>query len=206
MVASGALLTLSDDVLALLGIAGTASVIAKIAASVKDEKGAVIAKAELDKENKIIEPKWLDLFTSDGQADIYKFQMALFTALAAFFVTVKIFETLKFPELPAGWLTLIGISNGVYLLAKGTSKTKSEQLGEKADQVQKAEEELAKLSKEADDAGKSLQDLEAQKNAAKAKRLKADQNLEMAAVEQKATLEKQLGQMKEESQAAGDSL
>jgi hypothetical protein len=36
-------------------------------------------------------------------------------------VTANIYGTLEVPELPAGLLTLIGISNGVYLGAKATS-------------------------------------------------------------------------------------
>ena len=65
--------------------------------------------------------KWLDLFQTEGRPDLTKVQMALFTTLAAIFVTAKIYGTLEFPELPAGLLTLIGISNGVYLGAKATS-------------------------------------------------------------------------------------
>ena len=145
LVASGKLLDLTNDVLMLLGIAGGVSVIAKITASAKDEKGlAIVAASKAPKD-----PKWIDLLQTDGQADLYKFQMALFTLLAALFVTGKIYGTLEFPVLPAGLLTLIGISNGVYLAAKGTSKTVYEKLAEKYDELSKAEAELEKLKKAA---------------------------------------------------------
>ncbi|MGO9577890.1 MAG: hypothetical protein ACLP2P_00610 [Desulfobaccales bacterium] len=146
LVASGKLLDLTNDVLVLLGIAGGASVIAKITASAKDEKGLAIA-APAPKE-----PKWQDLLQTDGQADLYKFQMALFTLLAAVFVTGKIIGTFEFPVLPAGLLTLIGISNGVYLAAKGTTKTAYEKLGDKSDELNKAKEELQQHKAEANKA------------------------------------------------------
>jgi len=115
LVVSGKLLDLTNEVLMLLGIAGGSSVIAKITASAKSKNGGAIP-APVPKD-----PKWLDLFQTEGRPDLYKVQMALFTTLAAIFVTAKIYGTLAFPELPAGLLTLIGISNGVYLGAKATS-------------------------------------------------------------------------------------
>jgi hypothetical protein len=156
LVASGKLLDLTNDVLMLLGIAGGASVIAKITASAKDEKGLAIA-APAPKE-----PKWLDLLQTDGQADLYKFQMAIFTLLAALFVTGKIYGTLEFPLLPAGLLTLIGISNGVYLAAKGTTKTVYEKLGEKSDELNKAKAELQKSQTDPEKTidSKKVQDLQ----------------------------------------------
>ena len=115
LVVSGKLLDLTDEVLMLVGIAGGSSVIAKITAAAKGGNGVKsVAPAPRD-------PKWLDLFQTGGRPDLTKVQMALFTTLAAIFVTAKIYGTLEFPELPAGLLTLIGISNGVYLGAKATS-------------------------------------------------------------------------------------
>ena len=116
LVISGKLLDLTDEVLMLLGIAGGSSVIAKITASAKGKNGLALPAPQTK------DPKWLDLFQTEGRPDLYKVQMALFTTLAAIFVTAKIYGSLQFPELPAGLLTLIGISNGVYLGAKATSK------------------------------------------------------------------------------------
>jgi hypothetical protein len=115
LVVSGKLLDLTDEVLMLVGIAGGSSVFAKITAAAKGRKGVKIVAP------KPKDPKWLDLFQTEGRPDLTKVQMALFTTLAAIFVTAKIYGTLEFPELPAGLLTLIGISNGVYLGAKATS-------------------------------------------------------------------------------------
>jgi len=115
LVVSGKLLDLTNEVLMLLGIAGGSSVIAKIAASARGKNGVAVDAPEPK------DPKWLDLFQTEGRPDLTKVQMALFTSLAAIFVTAKIYGTLAFPELPEGLLTLIGISNGVYLGAKATS-------------------------------------------------------------------------------------
>ena len=152
LVVSGKLLDLTPDVLTLLGIAGGSSVLAKIAASVKDEEGREILNGE--KNRMQIVPSWLDLFRSEGRPDLYKFQMALFTTLAAFFVIGKIFKTVQFPELPAGLLTLIGISNGVYLTAKSSSRTMYEKLADKNKKFKEAEEEARKRTKEAEETEK----------------------------------------------------
>lgn len=160
LVVSGKLLDLTNEVLMLLGIAGGSSVIAKITASARDEKGREIAAPQP------MTPKWLHLFQTEGRPDIYKVQMALFTTLAAVFVIGKIYGTLEFPELPAGLLTLIGISNGVYLGAKATSKTVFEKLAEKSNELQKAKEELEKRKAEASEAQERQQKAENEKNLA----------------------------------------
>ena len=160
LVVSGKLLDLTNDVLILLGITGGSSIIAKITASARDSKGREIVAMDPR------DPKWLDLFQTEGRPDLYKVQMALFTTLAAVFVTSKIYGTLEFPELPAGLLTLIGISNGVYLGSKATSKTVFERLAEKSNELKQAKEELEKRKAEADEAGKRKQDAENEKIAA----------------------------------------
>ncbi len=134
---SGKLLDITPEVLILLGITGGSSLIAKIAASTRNETGRAIAGQPPST------PKWLDLIQTEGRPDLYKIQMALFTTLAAVFVIFKIYETLKFPELPAGLLTLIGISNGVYLGAKvSTNKSVYEKLSDADKKLQKALTEL----------------------------------------------------------------
>lgn len=174
LVASGKLLALSDQVLILLGIAGTSSVIAKIAASVKDEKGREIAGSEKNERDVIADPKWLDLFKSEGRPDLYKFQMALFTALAAFFVVGKIYRILEFPELPASLITLIGISNGIYLTAKATSPTLFEKLAETDRQLQEARKEHEKRAAELTEAVNLETAKEKELNKAKEQMAKAE--------------------------------
>lgn len=113
--ASGKLLDITGDILTLLGIAGASSILAKVtAASGSRRNGQEIPAAA-------ITPKWIHLFHSEGRPDLLKFQMLIFTTLAAVFVIGKIGATFAFPEVPEGLLALIGISNGVYLGGKVSS-------------------------------------------------------------------------------------
>ena len=157
LVVSGKLLDLTNEVLMLLGIAGGSSVIAKITAAARGDKGVEIIAPQPKN------PRWLDLFQTEGRPDLYKVQMALFTTLAAIFVTAKIYGNLAFPELPAGLLTLIGISNGVYLGAKATSKTVFEKLAETSSALLAAQEELITHTATADEANKRQQEAESDK-------------------------------------------
>lgn len=55
--------------------------------------------------------------------DITRVQMLFFTVIAAFFVLLKVLNTYTIPEIPEGYLWLIGISNGVYIGGRiGTAK------------------------------------------------------------------------------------
>jgi hypothetical protein len=74
-------------------------------------------------------PRWSDLIInentrSDGsvtrEIDVARFQMLLFTLITAAFVLMNMLTTYVIPEIPTGFLTLMGISNGVYLGAKVT--------------------------------------------------------------------------------------
>jgi hypothetical protein len=57
---------------------------------------------------------------ADGQneIDVTRVQMLFFTVVSAFFVALKVFVGGEIPEIPNGFLLLMGISNGVYLTAK----------------------------------------------------------------------------------------
>ena len=76
---------------------------------------AVIAVRPLRK------PQWADLVVrQDGtdEIDVTRVQMLFFTAITALFVSMKILATYTIPEIPQGFLLLMGISNGIYLTAK----------------------------------------------------------------------------------------
>jgi hypothetical protein len=189
-VASGKLLDLTSDVLVLLGIAGASSVIAKITASAKDEKGEVLSGVSPG------DPKWLDLVKTEGRPDLYKFQMALFTTLAAIFVTGKIYWNFEFPVLPAGLLTLIGISNGVYLSAKATSKTVFEKLAEKYSELEEAKKESEKRKAELIEAVNGLAEKEKELKKAKEEVGKAEDAVNRATTDEKVKLNQLLEQFK----------
>jgi hypothetical protein len=56
------------------------------------------------------------------EIDVSRIQMLFFTVIAASFVVLKVFSSHALPEIPSGILTLMGISNGVYLVTKFTPK------------------------------------------------------------------------------------
>jgi hypothetical protein len=71
-------------------------------------------------------PRWSDLIVNENttingvtrEIDVTRFQMLLFTLITAAFVLMNVLTTYVIPEIPTGFLTLMGISNGVYLGAK----------------------------------------------------------------------------------------
>jgi hypothetical protein len=69
-------------------------------------------------------PQWSDLIFTENSAngtmeiDVARFQMLLFTLITAVFVLMNVVTTYMIPEIPTGFLTLMGISNGVYLGVK----------------------------------------------------------------------------------------
>lgn len=72
------------------------------------------------------QPRWSDLIVSedDGrEIDLARVQMLLFTLISAGFVIGKVIAAYVIPEIPVGYLTLMGISNGVYIGSKVVRKT-----------------------------------------------------------------------------------
>jgi hypothetical protein len=72
-------------------------------------------------------PRWSDLIVNvsvndDGtkarEIDVARFQMLLFTLITATFVLMSVVTTYVIPEISTGFVTLMGISNGVYMGSK----------------------------------------------------------------------------------------
>jgi hypothetical protein len=70
-------------------------------------------------------PLWSDLITGEKNAgqgiDMTRVQMLFFTFVTAVFVATKILTSYEIPEIPEGYLILMGISNSVYLGARLTT-------------------------------------------------------------------------------------
>jgi hypothetical protein len=138
---SGNLIEITQGTLVLLGISGTATVASKLQSYKQDQSapatpptppagtttptgspapsvgatGAGAAKIG----TRI--PLWSDLVVaSDNQneIDVTRVQMLFFTVIVALFVVLRILASDAIPEIPEGYLLLMGISNGVYLTAK----------------------------------------------------------------------------------------
>ncbi|HLW70286.1 MAG TPA: hypothetical protein VKS22_06665 [Candidatus Binataceae bacterium] len=137
---SGQLVAISDGTLVLVGIAGAASIAAKIngqnliaragtdtAQATAAANDAAKKKADAPQAPPATQiPKWSDLLVSDGtsdataprEVDIARFQMLMFTLITATFVLISVATTYVIPEISSGFVTLMGISNGVYLGSK----------------------------------------------------------------------------------------
>lgn len=66
-------------------------------------------------------PKWSDIVTDTdrpAEIDVTRVQMLFFTVISAFFVGLHIADTGTIPEIDPTYVTLMGISNGVYVTTK----------------------------------------------------------------------------------------
>ena len=112
MTLSGNLISVSDGTLVLLGIASGAALAARIpvsgqAAPPPPAPDAVPAT-----------PDWSDLVVPDRstrEIDVTRLQMLAFTLITAAFVMIKVVVDYEIPAIPANFLVLMGISNGVYV-------------------------------------------------------------------------------------------
>ena len=77
-------------------------------------------------------PKWSDLIINEStnddgtvtrEVDVTRFQMLMFTVITATFVLLNVITTYVIPEISTGFLTLMGISNGLYIGSKITQRT-----------------------------------------------------------------------------------
>lgn len=127
---TGQLLEITNGILVLLGISGGASLTAKITAISKQERQRKSLQSLGLKEARHTkdEPKWADLISVDREFNLLKFQMLLFTLLAAAYVVLTVMLEQRFPTLPDNLLLLMGISNGVYLGGKMSAPTNLDQI------------------------------------------------------------------------------
>ena len=61
------------------------------------------------------------LSEADGSASMSRFQLLIFTFVIAFSLFEIVQSGMKFPEIPTGILTLLGISASTYAVGKGIS-------------------------------------------------------------------------------------
>ena len=105
---------------------------ANLAATGAAEKAAIAnaarARAEALKNPPAAQiPRWSDLIVTESvkadgtttrEIDVARFQMLLFTLITAAFVLMSVVTTYVIPEISTGFVTLMGISNGVYMGSK----------------------------------------------------------------------------------------
>jgi hypothetical protein len=114
MTLSGNLISISAGTLTLLGIAGGATLVARMPGSGQPTGSAPAAGVPMT-------PKWSDLIIPDRQADeidVTRLQMLAFTLITAAFVAIKVIVDFEIPAIPTNFLILMGISNGVYITGR----------------------------------------------------------------------------------------
>ncbi len=141
---TGTLIDIKSGTLIMLGISGSANISAELrnrsvaaaaalaAASVPEQAPAaevpaaevpaaeVNAPAVASVPVTLGVPHFSDVVTNPGspEIDVTKVQMLFFTMITALFVAIKIVTSYTIPDIPEGFLLLMGISNGVYVSRK----------------------------------------------------------------------------------------
>jgi len=140
MTLSGNLISISDGTLVLLGIASGAALIVRIPAlgqsgpdpaaaaagqsvpvspdPAATQAGQPAAVGPRPVPAQPVTPEWSDLVIPDRstrEIDVTRLQMFAFTLITAAFVVIKVVVDYEIPTIPANFLVLMGISNGVYV-------------------------------------------------------------------------------------------
>ncbi len=112
MTLSGNLISISDGTLILLGIASAAALAARIPQWAPQPANPAMPAGPPSM------PEWSDLLIpnrSIPEIDVTRLQMLAFTLITAAFVVIKVVVDYEIPSIPANFLVLMGISNGVYV-------------------------------------------------------------------------------------------
>jgi hypothetical protein len=157
-VATGDLAGLNHTVMWLLGIGGTGSLAAKAVAINNEKNNAAVAA--MREENSDVQPSGWDLISVNGRLDLTKLQMLLFTIVAGIYVVTNVWEQVVFPVLPPELLTLMGLSNGLYVLGKVTASNPYQEVGNLLQEEKIVEGQLSNLTAEKEVLAKKIKELE----------------------------------------------
>lgn len=104
-------ITITEQILLLLGISGGTALAARINSSSRD---MIPKEIKIDfKEGDI--PRLKDLISIRNRPNLFKFQMLVFTLITGAIVLAKLINAGNFPEIPGTLITLMGLSNTLYL-------------------------------------------------------------------------------------------
>jgi hypothetical protein len=122
-IVSGDLLSLTGSMMALLGIAGTGSVLARWI-GVNTSSGDVHPAPGAPPQTQPDRPfDFARVLSTNGSFDLLKLQLFVFTIMIGAYVIWRIADTGAFPDLDTNTLLLLGISQGVYIGGKFTGTT-----------------------------------------------------------------------------------
>jgi hypothetical protein len=119
-IVTGTLLTMTTSMLALLGIAGTGSVLARWIGVGNTPPGAAAGGATRQSPPKVDMGLML---STNGSFDLLKLQLFVFTLMIGAYVVWRVMDSGAFPDLDTNTLLLLGVSQGVYIGGKVASTT-----------------------------------------------------------------------------------
>jgi len=146
---TGVLTDISTTVLLLLGIAGIGSTVAKGAdnsrTTITPENRAWLLRkpwlpSTLDPNN--IDAHWRDLFTTDGEFDVYRYQSFIFSIVVGGALIIGGVTQLSSFEIPQTLLGILGLSQGVYIGGKLVAPTSIADLNKSIDDLRQAEKKF----------------------------------------------------------------
>ncbi|WP_239698187.1 hypothetical protein [Microcystis aeruginosa] len=154
LASSGVLSGLSNDILLLLGISAVGTTGSKVVALgnkrltfsnwawLRNHEWLTIGEKGYEKKPELEDAKWSDLIKSGGSFDVYSFQLLGFSLLVAAELLVGIGSDLATFTLPQNFLSILGLSNVVYLGGKVTDPKSYEELNQKIDELRTEETDL----------------------------------------------------------------
>lgn len=143
---TGVLSDLSVDVLKLMGIAAAGSALGQ-ATDIQRKRLKLKNWAWLTKkgwlppeaEQKPKPPSWCDLLMSDGEFNVYRFQMLIFSLIVGVSLLSVGLAELATYTIPAALLGLLGLSQVVYIVGKAVAPPSVGELDDELDKLQLVE-------------------------------------------------------------------
>ncbi|MBP1293533.1 MULTISPECIES: hypothetical protein [Bradyrhizobium] len=153
LIKTGLLTDVSSTVLLLLGIAGVGSTVAK---------GADLSRTTITPENRawLLRKRWLpsnvnpttndahwrDLFSTDGEFDVYRYQSFIFSLAAGGALIIGGVTQLSSFEIPQTLLGILGLSHVVYIGGKLVTPTSMADLNKMIGELREAEKKFRSSS------------------------------------------------------------
>ncbi|MBU8537673.1 hypothetical protein [Falsiroseomonas tokyonensis] len=138
---TGELPNLSQSVLTLLGVTLTGSTLARLTEGSPMQTANrlwLLGTGVLDPTPRL--PRWTDLVESDGEIDVTRVQALLFSLFAAVALVVSGTGDLENFVLPDQLVTLIGISQAVYVAGRALPRDSAKRLNEEVASIRAAEQ------------------------------------------------------------------
>jgi hypothetical protein len=146
---TGTLTDISNTVLLLLGIAGVGSTVAKgtdlpRTTFTPENRAWLLRKKWLLSVRDVTakEPTWRDLFSTDGEFDVYRYQSFIFSIVVAGALLIGGVTQLASFEIPTTLLGILGLSQVVYISGKVVTPTSMGDLNKALDSLRDAEKKF----------------------------------------------------------------